>query len=147
MTYLSSNQLKQYEDEGFVSPINIFSKDKAKEIRNEIEFIEKEMPGELDKSGRADVAVQTFFGAKEHEEKTGGAFEVTDPKLMPKETVNVVGIGFRKSDEEFRQAFNAALAKVMANPDKMLERAGKYGYDKAQLPPADMTTEWACSTK
>ena len=52
MTYLSSNQLKQYEDEGFVSPINIFSKDKAKEIRNEIELIEKEIPGELDKSGR-----------------------------------------------------------------------------------------------
>ena len=43
------------------------------------------------KAGRADVAVQTFFGAKEHEEKTGGAFEVTDPKLMPKETLNVVG--------------------------------------------------------
>ena len=47
MTYLSSNQLKQYEDEGFVSPINIFSKDTAKKIRNEIEMIEKEMPGEL----------------------------------------------------------------------------------------------------
>ena len=42
MTYLSSNQLKQYEDEGFVSPINIFSKDKAKEIRDEIELIEKD---------------------------------------------------------------------------------------------------------
>jgi hypothetical protein len=52
MSYLSPNQLKQYGDEGFVSPINIFSKDKAKEIRNEIEVIEKEMPGELDKSGR-----------------------------------------------------------------------------------------------
>ena len=52
MTYLSSNQLKQYEDEGFVSPINIFSKDKAKEIRDEIELIEKEMPEELEKSGR-----------------------------------------------------------------------------------------------
>jgi ABC-type amino acid transport/signal transduction systems, periplasmic component/domain len=99
------------------------------------------------KAGRADAAVQTFFGAKEHEEKTGGAFEVTDPKLMPKETVNVVGIGFRKSDSKFRDAFNVALAKVLANPDKMLERAGKYGYDKAQLPPPDMTTEWACSTK
>ena len=46
-----------------------------------------------------------------------------------------------------RDAFNVALAKVLANPDKMLERAGKYGYDKAQLPPPDMTTEWACSTK
>ena len=52
MTYLSSNQPKQYEDEGFVSPINIFSKDKAKEIKNEIELIEKVIPGELDKSGR-----------------------------------------------------------------------------------------------
>ena len=52
MTYLSANQLKQYEDEGFISPINIFSKNKAKEIRNEIELIEKEMPEELNKSGR-----------------------------------------------------------------------------------------------
>ena len=52
MTYLSSNQLKQYEDEGFVSPINIFSKEKAKKIRNEIELIENKMPDELKKSGR-----------------------------------------------------------------------------------------------
>ena len=52
MSYLSSNQLKQYKDEGFVSPIDIFSKDKAKKIRNEIEIIEKKMPNELEKSGR-----------------------------------------------------------------------------------------------
>ena len=30
MAYLSPNQLKQYEDEEFVSPINIFSKEKVK---------------------------------------------------------------------------------------------------------------------
>jgi polar amino acid transport system substrate-binding protein len=66
---------------------------------------------------------------------------------MPKETMNVVGIGFRKSDEEFRQNFNKALAKVMGSP-KMMERAGKYGYTKAQLlTDASMTTEWACNTK
>ena len=52
MSYLTSNQLKQYEDEGFVSPINIFSKNKAKEIRDEIELIENKIPGELEKSGR-----------------------------------------------------------------------------------------------
>jgi len=52
MSYLSSNQLKQYEDEGFISPINIFSKEKAKKIRNEIELIEKKIPEELEKSGR-----------------------------------------------------------------------------------------------
>ena len=52
MAYLSSNQLKQYKDEGFVSPINVFSKEKANEIRNEIELIEKRIPEELEKSGR-----------------------------------------------------------------------------------------------
>ena len=52
MAYLSSNQLKQYKDEGFVSPINVFSKEKAKEIRDEIELIEKEIPEEFEKSGR-----------------------------------------------------------------------------------------------
>ena len=36
MTYLSSNQLKQYEDEGIVSPITIFSKEKANQVRDEI---------------------------------------------------------------------------------------------------------------
>ena len=52
MSYLSSNQLKQYDDEGFVSPIDIFSKNKANEIRKEIELIEKKLPEELNKSGR-----------------------------------------------------------------------------------------------
>ena len=52
MSYLSSNQLKQYKDEGFVSPINIFSKEKAKKIRSEIELIENKIPGELENSGR-----------------------------------------------------------------------------------------------
>ena len=49
MSYLSSNQLKQYDDEGFVSPIDIFSKNKANEIRKEIELIEKKLPEELNK--------------------------------------------------------------------------------------------------
>ena len=57
MSYLSSNQLKQYEDEGFVSPINIFSKDKAREIRNEIELIENNMPEELENSGRYNAQI------------------------------------------------------------------------------------------
>jgi non-haem Fe2+, alpha-ketoglutarate-dependent halogenase len=52
MSYLSSNQLKQYSDKGFVSPIDIFSKERAGEIRKEIELIEEKMPGELNKSGR-----------------------------------------------------------------------------------------------
>ena len=52
MTYLSPNQLKQYKDKGFVSPIDIFSKDRANKIRKEIELIEEKIPRELNKSGR-----------------------------------------------------------------------------------------------
>ena len=52
MSYLSANQLKQYKEEGFISPIDIFSKYRANEIRKEIELIEEKIPGELDKSGR-----------------------------------------------------------------------------------------------
>ena len=52
MSYLSSNQLKQYEENGFISPINIFTEEKAQEIRKEIELIENKIPEELEKSGR-----------------------------------------------------------------------------------------------
>ena len=43
MTYLSSNQLKQYQDEGYVSPINVLSIKEAFEARKEIELIEKNL--------------------------------------------------------------------------------------------------------
>ena len=55
MTYLSSNQLKQYKDQGYISPIEVLSSSEALEARKEIELIEKKMPNEIDKSGRYNV--------------------------------------------------------------------------------------------
>ena len=55
MTYLSSNQLKQYKDQGYISPIEVLSCSEALEARKEIELIEKKMPNEIDKSGRYNV--------------------------------------------------------------------------------------------
>tara|TARA_B100000963_G_scaffold287119_1_gene256261 strand:- start:2988 stop:3812 length:825 start_codon:yes stop_codon:yes gene_type:complete len=55
MSYLTSNQLKQYNDRGYISPINILSKSEALAAREEIELIEKKMPNEIDKSGRYNV--------------------------------------------------------------------------------------------
>jgi len=52
MSSLTPKQLKQYEDEGYVSPIEVLSKDEAKEIREEIEIIEKKWPNEPDGLGR-----------------------------------------------------------------------------------------------
>ena len=55
MTYLSSNQLKQYEDQGYISPIQVLSSSEALDARKEIELIEKKIPNEIDKSGRYNV--------------------------------------------------------------------------------------------
>ena len=55
MTYLNSNQLKQYNEEGYVAPLDVLTEEEALATRNEIELIEKEMPNEIDKSGRYNV--------------------------------------------------------------------------------------------
>ena len=55
MAYLNSNQLKQYNDFGYIAPIDILSKSEALEVRNEVELIEKKLPNEIDKSGRYNV--------------------------------------------------------------------------------------------
>ena len=48
MTYLSSNQLKEYEDKGYISPIEVLSCSEVLEARTEIELIEKKLPYEID---------------------------------------------------------------------------------------------------
>jgi len=55
MPNLSSNQLKQYNDEGYIAPINILSTEETIEARKEIELIEKKNPNEIDKKGRYNV--------------------------------------------------------------------------------------------
>ena len=52
MSSLTLDQLKQYEEEGYVAPIDVLSKEEAKEIRDEIELIEKKWPNELEGLGR-----------------------------------------------------------------------------------------------
>ena len=52
MTLLTSKQLKDYEDHGFVSPIDVLTSDEVNEIKTEIEKIEKKWPKELDGLGR-----------------------------------------------------------------------------------------------
>ncbi len=47
MTYLNSNQLKQYNEEGYVAPLDILTKEEALEARNEIELIEKKCQTKL----------------------------------------------------------------------------------------------------
>jgi len=52
MSSLTVKQIKQYQEEGYVAPINVLSKEEAKEVRDEIERIEKKWPNELEGLGR-----------------------------------------------------------------------------------------------
>ena len=52
MPKLSSNQLQEYNDNGYVAPIEILTKDQAFIIRKEIESIEAKWPDELKGAGR-----------------------------------------------------------------------------------------------
>ena len=52
MSALTSKQLKQYNEDGYIAPIDILSLEKIKKIREEIEYIEKKWPDELIGLGR-----------------------------------------------------------------------------------------------
>ena len=76
MSFLSSAQLKQYKDEGYVSPIDALSKNEALEIREEIELIEKKWPKELEGLGRNYIhLVSPIFDKVSHNPKILDAVE------------------------------------------------------------------------
>lgn len=97
------------------------------------------------RAGRADAGGVTFFTAQNLAAESGGEVDVTDPNALPKWTLNWVGIAFRQDDDAFREAFNAALAKVLGG-DAMMAAVEEYGYTKLQLP-GDGTTEYACENR
>ena len=52
MTNLSAQQIKYYNEKGYIAPIDVLSNQEASEIRKEIETIEKKWPNALEGIGR-----------------------------------------------------------------------------------------------
>lgn len=98
------------------------------------------------RAGRAYAGGVTYFTARNLAKESGGAVEVTDPSALPEWTFNWVGIGFRPSDQDFLQKFNAALAKYIGS-DKMMKDVESYGYTRSQLPGDEVDTEWVCNNR
>lgn len=98
------------------------------------------------RAGRADAGGGTYFTVQNLAKESGGEVEVSDPAKMPKDLKNWVGIGFRKSDTEFLEQFNAAMADYLGS-DAMLEAVGEYGYTASNVPGDDASTEWACENR
>lgn len=97
------------------------------------------------RAGRADAGGVTFFTAQNLAKQSGGTIDVSDPSKLPKWTLNWVGIGFRKSDTAFLEAFNKAQREYLGSK-AMLASVAEYGYTKSQLP-GDVTTEYACANR
>ena len=76
MSSLSSSQIKQYQDKGYLAPIEALTKDEANEVKEEIEFIEKKWPNELKGLGRNYVhLISPIFDKIVHNSKILDAVE------------------------------------------------------------------------
>ncbi len=76
MAKLSADQINQYNEKGYVAPIDALNKDEANEIKKEIEFIEKKWPNELDGLGRNYVhLISPIFDRVAHNSKVLDAVE------------------------------------------------------------------------
>ena len=76
MSSLSSAQIQQYKNDGYVAPLDVLSKDEALEIREEIELIEKKWPDELKGLGRNYIhLISHIFDKVSHNPKILDAVE------------------------------------------------------------------------
>ena len=110
-----------------------------------------EVPGATEilaamRAGRADAGAVTFFTGRNLAAQSGGELEVTDPNLLPEWTQNWVGIGFRKEDNDFLEAFNATQA-VYLGSEEMLAAVAPFEYTKFQVPDPSVKTEWICQNR
>ena len=76
MSSLTPEQLSQYQKEGYIAPLNIFSAEEVKIVRDEIEHIEKNWPNELIGVGRNNVhLISPIFDEIVHNSKILDAVE------------------------------------------------------------------------
>jgi ectoine hydroxylase-related dioxygenase (phytanoyl-CoA dioxygenase family) len=76
MSSLSSSQIKQYQDKGFIAPVEALTNEEANQVKDEIEFIEKKWPSELEGLGRNNVHyISPIFDKIVHNSKILDAVE------------------------------------------------------------------------
>ncbi|ACM31427.1 ectoine/hydroxyectoine ABC transporter substrate-binding protein EhuB [Agrobacterium rhizogenes] len=94
------------------------------------------------KSGRVDLTTSTIFAANESIAADGGkSVERATPFILPvfdgKPSINYLGFGFRKDDQDLVAAFNDALRAFRSTPDYEAILA-KYSVTPADVPSPDV---------
>jgi len=73
---LTPEQQEQYKEKGFIAPLDALNKEETEEVKNEIEFIEKKWPNELNGLGRNYVhLISPIFDKVVHNSKVLDAVE------------------------------------------------------------------------
>lgn len=107
-----------------------------------------EVPGTTEalaalRTGRTD-AVATNAVEANYAAEMDAKFDMSDPEAFVGRDRQVVGVGFRPEDNDFRQAFNKAMKDYMGS-DEMMATVTPDDYIEAFLP-AEQTTEDACKS-
>jgi len=99
-------------------------------------------------SGRADAFAMTAVSlnnmVKNH---PNSGVQTTKEFIANIDGVKQYGAGtevFRKSDSKLLKAYNAQLDKITSDEGTYVGLIGKFGFTKASMPPADLTTEQLC---
>lgn len=107
-----------------------------------------EVPGTTEalaalRTGRVDAVPINVLEAK-HAADMDPKFDMSDPELFVGRDKQVVGVGFRPEDSDFREAFNKAMKDYMGS-EEMMATVTPDDYIEAFLP-GDRTTEDACKS-
>lgn len=96
------------------------------------------------RAGRAQAGGVTHFTALDMAANNAD-IEVSDVSQLPDWTLNWASIGFRKTDQDFVDAFNAAQESWLGSAP-MMELVAGYGYGPVNVPQGT-TTEWVCANR
>ena len=102
-------------------------------------------------SGRADVFALTAVSLNYAKANTPGLdVEVTKPfiAVIDGKPQNPAGATvFRKQDTSLRDAYNAEVKKILADPAEYLRILGPFGFTLENLPDPKLTTEQLCNAE
>ncbi|MCL7464612.1 transporter substrate-binding domain-containing protein [Phaeovulum sp. NW3] len=111
---------------------------KIMQVPGPSEILAAVVAGRGDAGGLAHFTAITMAG--EHD-----GVDVSDVTQMPETTMNWASIGFRKTDQDFVEQFNAAQQDYLGS-DKMMATVAQYGYGPEHLP-TGQTAAWVCENR
>lgn len=96
------------------------------------------------RAGRADAGGVAYVTAVDMV-RNNDDIEISDVSQLPESSMQWASIGFRKGDQDFLDAFNAAQEDWLGS-EPMMAAVAEYGYGPENVP-TGQTTAWVCENR